>query len=262
MRNRHPKYRPRQNLGFTLVEILIALVIGLFLMGALLTIVQANRIAFGNQNKLAQLQDSERMAMTMMTDVIQSAGYFPQPWVNTLAGSLTASGPFAVGQPVYGTYAPGAPGDSISVRYMTMGQDGILNCSGQSNAAPIGTNVLYVNTFQVMTPPASTTSQLVCSLTVNGGAPTQYNLVNGVTQLSILYGVKASAGATGNSVDTYMSADQVTANNLWGSVISALVQLTFTNPMYVASQPTNAFNQPTVSLQRVIGVMNQTGPMQ
>jgi deoxyribodipyrimidine photolyase-like uncharacterized protein len=91
---------------------------------------------------------------------------------------------------------------------------------------------------------------------------TQYNLVNGVTQLSILYGVKANAGASGNSVDTYMSADQVTAQNLWGSVISALVQLTFTNPTYVASQPTNAVNQPTVSLQRVIGVMNQTGPMQ
>jgi type IV pilus assembly protein PilW len=256
MGNRYPKF-PQQNLGFTLVEILIALVIGLFLMGALLTIVQANRTAFGNQNQLAQLQDSERMAMTMMTDVIQSAGYFPQPWNNTLAGSLTATGPFAVGQSVYGVYAPGAPGDSISVRYMTMGQDGILNCSGQSNSAPSGTNTLYVNTFQVMTPPGSTTSQLVC--TMNG---TQYDLVNGVAQLSILYGVKANAGASGNSVDTYMNADQVTAATLWGGVISVLVQLTFNNPMYVASQPTTPVNQPTVSLQRVIGVMNQTGPMQ
>ena len=111
MRNRHSDYQPRQSRGFTLVEILIALVIGLFLMGALLTIVQANRTAFGNQNQLAQLQDSERMAMTMMADVIQSAGYFPQPWVNTLSGSLTASGAFAVGQSVYGTYAAGAPGE-------------------------------------------------------------------------------------------------------------------------------------------------------
>jgi type IV pilus assembly protein PilW len=248
-----------RNRGFTLVEILIALVIGLFLMGALLTIVQANRTAFGNQNQLSQLQDNERMAMTMMTDVIQSAGYFPQPWINTLTGSLTATGFFAVGQSVYGTYAAGAPGDSISVRYMTTGGDGILNCSGQSNTAAAGTNVLYVNTFQVMTPAGSTTSQLVCSLTANG-ATVNYNLVNGVTQLSVLYGVKASAGASGNSVDTYMSADQVTAQNLWGSVISALVQLTFTNPMYVA--PTTPLNQPTVTLQRVIGVMNQTGPMQ
>ena len=54
-----------------------------------------------------------------------------------------------------------------------------------------------------------------------------------------------------------MNATQVNAAGLWGSVISALVQLTFTNPMYAANQ-----GQPqTLSIQRVIGVMNQTGPM-
>jgi deoxyribodipyrimidine photolyase-like uncharacterized protein len=87
-------------------------------------------------------------------------------------------------------------------------------------------------------------------------------LVSGITSLTVLYGVKANAAATGNNTDTYMSAAQVTGLNLWGSVISALVQMTFTNPMYVASQPTNNVNQPTVSLQRVIGVMNQSGPIQ
>jgi type IV pilus assembly protein PilW len=251
MRSQYPRNQAGYDRGFTLVEILIALVIGLFLMGALLTIVQANRTAFGNQNQLAQLQDSERMAMTMMADVIQSAGYFPDPTSNTLTSAFSPVAPFVAGQSIYGVYSATVPGDTISVRYMTTGQDGILNCSGQSNTAPVGTSTLYVNTFQVLN------GQLVC--TMNG---TQYNLVNGVTQLSVLYGVKANAGATGNSVDTYMNATQVTAANLWGSVISALVQLSFNNPMYVASRPTNAVNQPTVSLQRVIGVMNQTGPMQ
>jgi type IV pilus assembly protein PilW len=242
----------RYHRGFTLIEILIALLIGLFLLGALLTIVQANRTVFGNQNQLAQLQDSERMAMTMMADVIQSAGYFPDPTANTLSGSLAATAPFAIGQSIWGSYSAAAPGDQLSVRYMTKGGDGILNCSGQSNQGAPTTTTLYVNSFQV-----SNTNELVCNM--NG---TAYNLVKGVTNLSILYGVKASAGTAGNNVDTYMNADQVTAANLWGSVISALVQLTFTNPMYVASQPTTQFNQPTVSLQRVIGVMNQAGPMQ
>jgi type IV pilus assembly protein PilW len=257
---RHPRFRALHNdRGFTLVEIMIALLIGIFLMGALITIVQANRTAFGNQNQLAQLQDSERMAMTMMTDVIQSAGYFPDPTNNTLTGSLTAAAPFAAGESING-----AAGDQISVRYMTAGGDGILNCSGQSNPNPVGgANILYVNTFQVLTPAGSTTSQLVCNL-YNGAnnTTTQYNLVNGVTQLAILYGVKASATAAGNNVDTYMTASQVTAAGLWGSVISALVQLKFTNPMYVASQATDAVNQPTVSLQRVIGVMNKAGPVE
>jgi len=236
--------------GFTLVEILIALLIGLFLMVALITIVQANRTVFGNQNKLAQMQDSERMAMTMIADVIQSAGYFPDPTTNTLATSLTAAAPFAAGQAISGIYSGAPPGDQIYVRYMTAGGDNILNCSGQSN--PVGNpNTLYVNWFQVVG------TQLIC--TMNG---TQYNLVNGVTNLTILYGVKANAAALGNNVDTYMNASQVTAASLWDSVISVQVQMTFTNPLYVASQPTNAVNQPTITLQRVVGVMNQSGPVQ
>jgi hypothetical protein len=80
--------------------------------------------------------------------------------------------------------------------------------------------------------------------------------------MSILYGVKAGAGAAGNNVDTYMNAQEVTTAGLWGSVISTLVQVTFTNPLYVASQPQDAVNQPTISLQRVVSVMNQTGPVQ
>jgi type IV pilus assembly protein PilW len=241
---------PRYVRGFTLIEILIALLIGIFLLGALLTIVQANRTVFGNQNKLSQLQDSERMAMTMMSDVVQSTGYFPDPTTNTLTSSLGAAPPFATGQAIWGASGGAPPGDQISVRYMTAPGDGILNCSGQSN--PVGgVNTVYVNSFQVVG------NQLVCTM---NGIP--YNLVSGITSLTVLYGVKANAAATGNNTDTYMSAAQVTGLNLWGSVISALVQMTFTNPMYVASQPTNNVNQPTVSLQRVIGVMNQSGPIQ
>src|ERR1700720_4456827 len=128
MRATNSKLARHGQRGFTLVEILIALTIGLFLMGALLTIVQTNRRVFGEQNQLAQMQDNERMAMTMMGDVIQSAGYFPDPHNNTLNGSLAAAGPFAVGQSIYGTYSAAAPGDQIQVRYMTAGGDGILNC--------------------------------------------------------------------------------------------------------------------------------------
>jgi type IV pilus assembly protein PilW len=224
---------------------MVALLIGLFLLGALLIIVQTNKRVFVNQNQLAQLQDGERMALTVISDVLQSAGYFPDPTTNTLAMTLTQSLPFAVGQSVYGVSSGTPAGDQLYVRYMTTGGDGILNCSGQSN--PIGgPNTLYVNMFQVVN------GQLVC--TMNG---TQYNLVSGVTNMTIQYGVKANAVAPGNNVDTYMTAAQVNAAGLWDNVIAALVQVTFTNPMYVAGQT----GQPaTVSIQRVISVMNQTGP--
>jgi type IV pilus assembly protein PilW len=242
--------------GFTLIEILIAMLIGLFLLGALLTIVQTNRAVFGNQSQLALLHDSERMAMAMMTDVIQSAGYFPDPTTNTSALLTPVTGPpvFASGQPIAGTYAVADPGDTLSVRYATAGGDGILNCSGQSNTNAVGTPpVLYINTFQILN------GQLVC--TMNG---VQYNLVSGatnfsqplgVTHMSVLYGVKTNVATAGNNVDTYLNASLMTPAN-WGSVISVLVTLTFTNPMYVPgqAQPQN------VKIQRVINVMNQAGP--
>jgi type IV pilus assembly protein PilW len=242
--------RPAQR-GFTLLEIMVALTIGVFLTGALLTIVQSNRRVFGEQNQLSQLQDNQRMAMTMMADVIQSAGYFPYP--NSLATALTASGPFAAGQSMYGLSAVTAYGDEIEVRYQTTGQDGILNCSGLSNTSAVSTTNLYLNDFKIVN------GQLVCNVTVNGGAPTSYTLVGGIpgsgldiTGMTILYGVRTSLTATGNNVDTYMPASSVTD---WTSVISVLVKLTFTNPLSA-----NSGQPPTFTFQRVIGVMSQTGP--
>jgi type IV pilus assembly protein PilW len=240
------RVRPNER-GFTLLEILIALTIGLFLMGALLIIVQTNKTVFGNQNKLSQLQDAERMSLMMMSDVIQSAGYFPDPTVNTLTSTMTAIAPFGSGEAIFGTYSAADPGDQISVRYMTTGGDNIFNCSGQSN--PIGgPNTRYVNSFQVLG------GQLVC--TMNN---TAYNLVSGVTNLSLLYGVKANVTAPANDVDTYMNATQVSAAGLWGNVITVMVKLTFTNPLYLAANPQG--QPPTISVQRVVGVMSQTGPM-
>lgn len=247
--------------GFTLIELMIALLVGLFLLGALLTIVQANKQVFGNQNLLAQVQDNERMAMTMITDVIQSAGYFSNPIQNTLTLTFQPSGAFSSGQAITGLYSAAPPGDSISVRYWTdtaavPSDVNILNCSGTGNGT--GGQLMMVNTFQIVG------GQLVC--TMNG---TAYTLVGGtgnlsVTNMSILYGVKDNAAAPGNNVDTYMNAAQVTAAGSgpplgdWNNVISVLVTLTFTNPLFGPADPKQP---PTVSIQRVIGLMNQTGPI-
>jgi type IV pilus assembly protein PilW len=246
----HTKSRRSSNQrGFTLLEIMIAMSIGLFLLGALVTIVQSNKAVFLNQNQLVQMQDGERMAMTLMADVIQAAGYFPDPTTNTVGGTLIASGAFANGQAITGNYTAAVPGDSISVRYMTAPLDGILNCSGVPNPNPLGgANILYVNQFNV-----NATGQLICTVTTAAGA-TVYTLVNGVTNLRVYYGVKTNVAAAGNNADTYLLASQMTLAN-FSSVITVMVQLTFNNPL--AAQPGQP---PTILLQRVINLMNQSGP--
>jgi type IV pilus assembly protein PilW len=240
--------------GFTLLEIMIAMAIGLFLTGALLTIVQSNKAVFANQNQLEQMQDSQRMAMTLMANVIQQAGYFPDPTTNTLSGTLVAAGVFANSQGMTGLYSATGTGDTISVRYMTAPQDGILNCSGLSNTNAVGgANILYVNQFNVVAGVPG--GQLVCKVTTPAGTTT-YTLVNGVTKLSVLYGVKTNLAAAGNNVDTYLNAGQMTPAN-WQNVISVLIRLTFNNPLYTQAGRGQA---QLITIQRVVDVMNQTGP--
>jgi type IV pilus assembly protein PilW len=237
--------------GFTLLELMIAMTIGLFLLGALLIIVQTNRAVFGNQNKMSQLQDAERMVLTMMSDVIQSAGYFPDPTTTTQTSALAAVAPFGAGESISGTYSAADPGDQISVRYMTAGGDGILNCSGTSN--PVGNLAQrYVNVFYVQN------GQLVCNMNT---AP--FNLVGDdtnivITHLSVLYGVKSNTSLTTNDVDTYMTAQDVAANLLWSNVITATIKVTFKNPLYT---PNQTLQPQTVSVQRTVAIMNQTGPL-
>jgi type IV pilus assembly protein PilW len=245
--------------GFTLIELMIALLIGIFLLGALLTIVQTNRTVFGDQNKMAQLQDGERMAVAIMSDVIESTGYFPAPVLPNGTSqalsfpSATANGvAFASGQTIFGQAGFNSGGDQVSVRYSTMGGDGILNCSGLQNQGPANVPAPFVNTFEILAD-ANGINHLVCIM--NGA---QYNLVSGVNQLTVLYGLNTGASATGNSVDTYMTADLVTAKSLWADVVSIQVQLQFANPMY-PSVPGQLAN---VTFKRVIALMNQSGPFQ
>jgi type IV pilus assembly protein PilW len=229
--------------GFTLVELSVALLIGLFLLGGLLTLVQDMRRTFGNQNQLAQLQDNERLAMTLITDVIQGAGYYPNPTLNTITSALPATGLFTQnGQAIAGTRNAAPPGDSILVQFLTAPNDGMINCTGNSNLT--GANQPYINQFSV-----NASKQLLCTL--NNQAPVV--LITGVTNLKILYGVNGT-GTTSN-VDRFLTATQMTAAD-WTHVICVKVTLTFDNSALAKSQP----GQPlTIPFTRVITVMSQGG---
>ena len=238
--------------GLTLVEIMVAMAISLFLIGGLLTIVQSTRKTYSSQNQLAQLQDNERLAMTLLGDVIQAAGYFPDPTTNTVTGALpvVASayplGPFATaGQPITGTTSVALAGDRIIVRFLTAPNDGMINCTGSSNTT--AANAMYTNAFRVAT--IGGVSYLTCALNNAAAVP----LVAGVQSVKFLYGVKTDFTADNGAVDSYLKASEMTAAN-WNNVISVSVTLTFVNPL--AGQP----NQPaTIAFQRVVSVMNRAG---
>jgi type IV pilus assembly protein PilW len=243
--------RPGAQRGFTLIELMIAVLIAMFLIGGLLTLVQAMKLTANNQSGLSQLQDNERMALTLMTDVIQSTGYFPGPTVNTAASSFPVSAPFTfAGQALVGTgnFADPAPGNSITVRYLTTGTDNVINCTGNTSAVA----ATFVNTFSI-----NAIGNLQCVLIVNGVASPAVPLISGLNSLQIYYGVQTNTAVATNSVDAYLDAATVTAGNYWSNVKSVKITLTFVNPLFGQAGQTNAGQ--FISVTRVVDVMNKTG---
>ena len=236
--------------GFTLVELMVTVAIALFLLAGLVTILQNVRATYANQQSLAQLQDQQRFAMTVLTDVIQAGGYFPDPLGMTASSALPAAGAYQVGQAFTGTQ--GAT-DSIGVRYRTANGDGVILCDGSTNTGP-GLNLLYTNVFTVVPPVGAVPGQLQCTL---NGNPV-LTLVTGVQGLAIYYGVKRNPAVVDYNVDTYLTASQMLLagpnGNDWLNISAVRVVLQFNNPLF--PQP----GQPQfITFERVIEVMARAG---
>jgi type IV pilus assembly protein PilW len=245
--------RARQS-GLGLIELMVVVLISLIMMAGLLALVFGSRQNFTAQFQMAQLQDNERLAMTLVTNVLQTGGYFYDPALQKPAAAFpasTANGTnFAGGQYVYGT-GNYTGNDQIYVRYYvgpnngSASSDGTMDCTGATNpstSAPLmDVNYFYIN---------AATNQLMCQ--VNGG--TAQPLVSGVTAMNILYGV-ATAGTT--SAVQYVTAAALNGPSppaTWTQVVSAQVKLTFTT---VATSAGANIMPMTVTLTRTIDLLNR-----
>jgi type IV pilus assembly protein PilW len=207
--------------GMGLIELLIAIVIGMIVVGGILSVLATTRSTSLAQSGLAQLQDDQRLALMMLTNTVQVGGYFPNPLTSTSTTELPANTTFVnAGQSLAGTTGAGAPGDTLIVRYEAGTADGTLDCNGRGNTS--GANLMMVNTFSV-----DASGNLVCS--VNGAAV--QTLAGNVQNFQVLYGVDTN---NNGSVDRYIAAGSMTTTN-WKRVSSVRLTLTFQNPL--AGQP-------------------------
>jgi type IV pilus assembly protein PilW len=254
--------------GFSIVELSIAMLIAIFLLGGLVTLVIGTRRTSSTQTAVNQLQDNERIAMTLITNIVQQGGYFPYPTApqNQSLGSFIAEPTLAGvnlpgGQPLSGLYNAAAPGDAFAVRFFTPFPDTdktIIDCAGQSNIAT-SFNFSFTNVFLVAQD-ANGTWWLQCQTRTdnNGtfGTVLTVNLIPNVTQMSVLYGVGSSTAGDDNSVVQYLNASQMTATN-WANVTAMKVTLTFLVPAYGTTG--GQMSTQTTFFTRVIPIMSRAG---
>jgi type IV pilus assembly protein PilW len=253
--------RGKLTTGLALVELMVALTIALFLIGGMAVIFQNVRTTYTEQQGLSQLQDNARLGLTLMTDVIESAGYFPNPAQYSSLTALPISPSFtAAGTPVIIGNTT-AQGDTVTVRYAPDTTQDLYNCMGGTNTnSPYDT---WENTFSVVSTGA-TTGALECTFwsKATGATTGPVVLVSGLTNgaggepkgMTLKYGLATQADTAGTCLDTYKTEAQMAAAD-WANVCSVQVTLNFVNPVPVPGVTTTNY----IPYIIVIPIMNAAG---
>lgn len=256
--------------GYSMIELIIAIAIAIFLIGGVMIVEQSMHNSYSDQSGLSQIEDTERFTMTMLSEITQAAGYYPDPAKITAATALPQDNtnapnatndalsfqPLQLVDGVAGTTTVNGAtvgNDTLAVRYMTDSGDGISMCDGSTNTS--GGPVAWVNYFYVESD--ATGSYLYCVVqneTNNGAWGTPVQLASNVQAMQIWYGLSTTGGS---SVDTYVPAADMATSTQWMEVSSVMVLLTYTNPLYAKF---NGQGQPPVLLfTKVIAIMSRTG---
>ncbi|MEE9352241.1 MAG: PilW family protein [Thiotrichaceae bacterium] len=220
--------------GFSLIELMIAMLIGLFLVGSTMTLYLGSKKSYQEQQQFIMLEDAGRNALYELTDIIQHTGYRTAdlfPITNYfITGAVTASSCNAAGvnatntniadTSIINTVADAAS-DSVGVVYFG---DNTLNhdCSGATLPAdcllrtatdPMAAKIY--NSFSIVT--VAGVPELQCTGSLS---PTATTLVKGVENIQLNYGIDQDMDGR---VDNYMNAAMVTSETAWNQVINVQV---------------------------------------
>ena len=229
MNGRGARFRYAANQrGVGLIDVLVGLVIGIFILWALSTFFGQNKRTYAYQQAQANQQQHERIMSFLLGSVLRQAGYAPMNATRLLdtAALFPAAGVFAAGQVVSGTQgthnvtvngvtgAQAYPDDTIAIRYI--GDANVSRCNGAAPAAGA------LATDQVET------DGITFSCTADGVTMPLFGTANvpltqqlRVLGLAINYGVDVDAD---ESIDRFVRASAVTD---WSQVKVAEIEVHF-----------------------------------
>jgi len=208
-RNNMPALKTSQS-GFTLVELMIAGLLGLILTAGMIQIFIGSSQTFRVQRAISEVLDKGRTATNFITSEIENAGFGGDGLVASAFSTMPNNVIFIAPPAPISQDGTGAVNDIITIQYT-----GTRDCTG----AVIGAPFLVVNTFDVVA------GELRCN-----GQP----LINGVESFHILYGVDSDGDSF---VDEYLTATNVVASGNTTAVSAVRFE------MLVASQQTRVFSE-------------------
>lgn len=228
-----------QHSGFSLLELLIAMMLGLFILAGILQINASSKKAYQISSYSSQLQDDLRNANRTLSEITRKIGFRSSSWKSN-ENTFLADGTFTNnGQVVIG--ADGATddeSDSFTLRYQGSGNglgvadDIVTDCIGDS----VDAEDIAIITFDI--------DQNTLRCTSNNetlGTTITEELVDNIENMQILYGVDTDGD---NYANHYINASKVTSWNNLASIRIALL-LKSTHEVY------NFTNSKTITLNDI-----------
>ncbi len=192
----------RRQTGLSLVELMIALVVGLLLLGGVIEIFVANKQTYRMAGASARIQENARFATEILGRYLRIAGYRSDPTVDF----ATAFAPVTyAGYSLSGGQIIAGGEHEVVIRYQ--GDGTMKDCAGGN--IPLGNAV--VTRFYL------DSGDLKCS-TDSGTQPQP--LISDVQQMTIRYGVDTDGDDTANRYDRAAGVTD------WNQVVAVRVTLT------------------------------------
>jgi type IV pilus assembly protein PilW len=201
-------HRRTNQLGLTLVELLIAMTLGLLVLLAIASLYVGSRQTFRLQDDNARLQETGRYALEVLGRSIRQAGFW-----NVSISAVDRATAFG-GTAIAGTNGAAAAPDTLTVQSDWI--SGVSACDG-SSAGAAGNRVQ--DSFNLDT----ATAQLRCEgqIAALPGAPGNGQaLVDNVEDIQVLYGIDTVTPP--QSVKQYVVAPAA-GSATWNQVVSARV---------------------------------------
>jgi type IV pilus assembly protein PilW len=187
----------RRSGGFTLIELMVAVTIGLLLTLVVANLFLSSRATYQTTDEMSRMQENIRYAYQLLTRTVHLSGFRSSP--NTYASTIFPAGT----QAITGTDGGGTASDSFTVRYQGSGTgtgtgaDGsVVDCQG----GEVDAGVMATATFSIGA--GTNGTALLC----NNGTST-VEVVPDVDNMQLLYGEDTNGDMV---ADRYVAAGSVT----------------------------------------------------
>lgn len=175
--------------GFTLVELMIAMVLSLMIMGGTLALFAGTKSTFLLQRAVSQVQSDGNAVLTLLEHQVRLAGY-PQDSLlleSGVIGNNGKGGNYSVSASASAGFSASASSDTTLIFQFLAPQDNFFNCAGENfnDGDEVAVRIALIDNDN------NGTTDLTCQ---GGGAAV--TLVDNVSNLQFEYGEQSTAAAS------------------------------------------------------------------